>query len=384
MSTAKLGQMSGTVVGSGNGSLDELLGGWLPGDNVVWVSEHDGTYRQLEQAFLIGAAGSRPMLFVATSRAELKRALPKGVERLDASSGSKLRGSVALAVELERRLVESRVSCVVIDGLDRLARRWGADEAMTFFARTCPMMLQTDAITYWRVPRSLGPAFLERLRQVTQCMLELRADQLHVLKAEGRPAAVQGSVHRLDATGGTPRFVHDPAGGRLARGLAAVRKDLGLTQAQLAEAAGVTPSAVSQAESGSRGLSVDTLITLSDRLGVSLDRLVSGRPTPGYRLARHDRGRAPSGRALVPLADDSLVGMRAFSITLGAHERSTPPLAHQGVELIAVLRGLVQVDAGDDTPVLRAGDSLLAVTSPITGWTNLRPDPAAFYWILRD
>jgi hypothetical protein len=34
--------------------------------------------------------------------------------------------------------------------------------------------------------------------------------------------------------------------------------------------------------------------------------------------------------------------------------------------------------------VLRAGDSLIATTAPITRWRNLRPEPAAFYWVLRD
>ena len=86
-----------------------------------------------------------------------------------------------------------------------------------------------------------------------------------------------------------------PGGWRV--GLAAVRQDLGLTQAQLAERGRRHPQCDLPGRSGSRGLSVDTLIALADRLGVTLDRLVSAQPSAGYQLARHDRRptRLPGG-----------------------------------------------------------------------------------------
>lgn len=369
---------------TGIAALDALLGGLIPGDNVVWVCERDDRYEMIEYAFLVESARRLPTLFVATNQSELNRTLPHGVECIDATPGSRLSGPGALADELERRTAGVGVASLVVDGLGGLARRWGRKDALAFFARTCPAMLQAGALMYWRAPRTLGPAFLERVRQITQCLLEIRGDQLFVLKAESRPSALAGSAHEIDLVGDTLTITANPTGGRLARGLAAVRKDLGLTQAQLAEAAGVTPSAISQAESGARGLSLDTLIALGDRLGVTLDRLVSARPSAGYQLARHDRSRPALPGGVIPLADDSSVGLRAYLVTLDGGDQAVPPLPHKGVELIAVVRGLVQVEVGDDTPVLRAGDSLLAVTDAVTGWHNLRPDPAALYWILRD
>jgi len=111
---------------------------------------------------------------------------------------------------------------------------------------------------------------------------------------------------------------------------------------------------------------------------------VSGRPATGYQLARHDRTRTEHDGSLVTLAGDARTGLRAYLVLLGADEGGSAPLAHKGVELVAVLRGLVQIEVGDDTPVLRAGDSLLATTAAVTGWRNLRAEPAAFYWVLRD
>lgn len=370
------------MASAGIAALDELLGGFLAGDNVVWISERVGAYEAIEAAFV--AAANSPTMVVATSRTELRRRYPDTVEVVDATPGSRLGKPGPLADELERRFHDGRHWTIVIDGLAPMARRWGRDRALAFFVRSCPTMLQAGAVTYWRLPRSLGSPFVERVRQVTQCLLELRDGRLRIVKAEGRPATVLDSTHQigLDASGSVV-IAANVASGRLARGLSTVRRDLGLTQAHLAATAGVTPSAISQAESGARGLSLETLLTLADGLGVSIDRLVGGAISPGYQLARHDRRhRADSG--VTSLADDAAVGLRAYFVTLDGNTGGEPPFAHKGVELVAVASGLVQVDVGDDTPVLRAGDSLLATTAPLSGWRNLRSESAAFYWIVRD
>lgn len=365
-------------------AVDELLGGLIAGDNVVWVGSERAAWLALESAFLGEAAGKRPTLVVACSAAEARRAVPTHVEVINASAASRYARPNPLADAIEAFLVAHPASTVSVRGFAELVQRWGEADATAFFARTCPTMLQAGAVTYWWMPPTVGRTLLDKVRQVTQLMLELRSDQLHVTKAESRPAGVVGTVHdaRLDAEGLHLRW--NPSAGRLARGLAGVRRDLGLSQAQLAAIAGITPSAISQAESGARGLSLDTLITIADRLEVSLDRLVMSRPVPGYWLARHDRSRVSHGHGVTALAGDASVGLRALFVVLDGNEEGTPPADHHGSELVAVVRGLVQIETGDDAPVLRAGDSLLTATSPVRRWRNLRPDSAAFYWILRD
>lgn len=371
-------------VGTGTPAVDALLGGLIPGDNVVWVGDDTGVWDTVETRFLEQSVTERATLFVACSASELRRRLPAGVDRFDASKASPRVGPGPLADDLEAYLLAHPACAVVVPGLAELAGRWGVAQAVAFFSRTCPTMLQTGALTYWWLPSSMGADVIDPIRQITQVMLEIRGEQLHVTKAESRPATVVGSVHDVDVQSGEVQLRRNASAGRLARGLVAVRRDLGLSQAQVAQAAGVTASAISQAESGARGLSVDTLITLADRLGVGLERLVSSRPQPGYMLARHDRSRLVRGRGVTALADDATVGLRAYFVLLDGNEQGEPPISHQGTELVAVAHGLVQVETGDDMPVLRAGDSLLAMTASITGWRNLRPDPAAFYWILRD
>jgi hypothetical protein len=49
-----------------------------------------------------------------------------------------------------------------------------------------------------------------------------------------------------------------------------------------------------------------------------------------------------------------------------------------------VAAGLVQVDLGAETPVMRAGDALLASKVAVLGWRNLLGEPARLFWIIRD
>jgi len=371
------------TVGFGIDAIDSALGGLIEGDNVVCINDRDDTYVELETAFITNTAPGRPLLWLATGRGEPRHAAASHLEVIGAAAGSRLSRPTVLLDALDTWMRSHPPANIVVDGLATLARRWGVDEAVAFFSRACPLMLQHHAVTLWRVPRSLPAPAVERIRQVTQVLIDLDHHRLRVLKAEGRSAGIHASTFRIRRDDGGLVLERDPAAGRLARGLVSVRRDLGLTQAQLAEAGGVTPSAISQAESGGRGLSLETLIGMSDHLDVSLDRLVAGNPRPGYRLARHDRSRVlPSG--VIALADDASTGLRAYLVTLDADQRGAPPIRHDGTQLIAVTRGLVEIEVGGDTPVLRAGDTIVASPSPVTAWQSIGREPAVFFWALRD
>ena len=179
-----------------------------------------------------------------------------------------------------------------------------------------------------------------------------------------------------------PRFEQEKALGRLGAGLRRVREERRLSQADVARLAGVSPSAISQAEAGHRGLGLDTLLTLVEALGLGLDDLLAVRTTGDYVLARRDRMGPPQGH--VALLDDETAGLRAYLVQLGPGQRGTPPVPHKGVELIMVATGLVQADLGTATPVLRAGDAVLATRASVVGWRNLLGEPARLFWIIRD
>ena len=62
--------------------------------------------------------------------------------------------------------------------------------------------------------------------------------------------------------------------------IAALRRQAGMSQAQLAARLGVSPSAVGMYEQGRREPSGDVLVELGKIFGVSVDYLLTGNPSP--------------------------------------------------------------------------------------------------------
>jgi transcriptional regulator with XRE-family HTH domain len=372
-------------VPSGVPDVDALLGGLILGDNVVWVLDDADVVRRLEDAMLAEAMARGEGCFYVTAGpdpARLRARLGSGVTVLDARA----RGPFGDAAVLETAIIEGARSrppgYVVVDGLVQFSRRWGPAKAIAFFSRVCPRLFDLGAVAYWRAPRAeLGRSFVDQVTSVTQCVLEIGDGHLRVIKAEGRPASVQGRLLRLDVAGDEVHLEDERALGRLGRGLERVRRERNLNQSDLARLAGITPSAISQAESGRRGLALDTLLLLSERLGMGLDDLLASAPTGGYVLARHPRTSVDPTTALL---DDPKAGLRAYLVRLGPGESGAPDLVHKGAELVLVASGLVQLTIGSDTPVMRAGDAVLATTYAVSGWRNLMNGPALLFWVLRD
>ncbi len=370
---------------SGIADLDDLLGGLLTGDNVVWVTASQGVIGAIEREFLVeGLRNGEPCSYVTTETApsKLRADLGDALRVLDARPGRAL----ADPTDLEQRILhEARRAPgrIVVDSLDTFVRRSGRPRALGLFSRTCPQLYDIGALAYWRVSRGVaGAALIDGIAKVTQCVLELGGSHLRVVKAEGRPGVAGRLLHVRPGPDGTPRFAQEKALGRLGEGLRQLRRERGLSQAELAQLAGVSPSAISQAESGHRGLALDTLLTLTEALGASLDDLLSVRREGDYVLARRDRLSPHHGH--VALLDDPGAGLRAYLIHLGPGQSGSPPAPHKGVELIVVAAGLVQADLGSATPVLRAGDAVLATKASVVGWRNLTAEPARLFWIVRD
>ena len=370
---------------SGVTDLDDLLDGLILGDNVVWVLDGGNVVRRLEDAMLTEAVRRGQRCFYVTASAapeRLRDRLDPVVTVLDARA----RGALSAPAVLEREILDGSrgtpPGCVVVDSLDVLARRWGAERAVGFFSRVCPQLFDIGAIAYWRAPRKqLGSAFIERITQVTQCVLEVAEGHLRVIKAEGRPATAQGRLLRLEVADGTIHLHDGRVLGRLGRGLQRLREDRHLTQTDLARMLDVSPSAISQAEGGRRGLSLDTVLLLSDRLGIGLDDLLSTARDSSYVLARRPRAATPT---TTPLLDDPQAGLRAYLVRLGPNETTCPEIVHKGPELVLVGSGLVQVTIGPDMPVMRAGDAALATRVAVSTWRNLTGEPATVFWVLRD
>ena len=149
-----------------------------------------------------------------------------------------------------------------------------------------------------------------------------------------------------------------PAAARLGAALRGLRVSRHLSQADVARLAGVSPSAISQAERGPARLSLERCST--SRQAQHLARRAPagrgpapgsarapGRPAPGReRPACAAARRPPDGPACVP------------GPALARRFPPKPAFSHKGVELVTVASGLVQVLLASGSPVLRQGEAL--------------------------
>lgn len=370
---------------SGIADLDRTLGGLFWGDNVVWEVRRHASVEPFVRA-LVSAGGQAEAFAHVSMSAGDTPAGDAGIEVIDASvDGPYGRpGELLSAVRAYAKRTERTI--LVFDPLDAMAERWGVEIARRFFVRCCPMLLEIGAIAYWSIGASDALAALRReVEQVTQCVLVVDDHRVRIAKADGRPPGVEGSVLTIGQhEDGELRLTATPAAARLAAALRSLRERRQLSQTDLARLAGVSPSAISHAERGQSGLSLDTLLDLSAHLNVTLDELLRGDAARGYQLARRHDPSERSGSSLLPLLDDLAVGLRVFLARLPPRGAGEPDERHKGVEAVAVARGLVQIELGDRRAALRAGEALVAEASSITAWRNVGESEAMFFWILRD
>lgn len=373
------------VAATGVAELDNALGGLFWGDNVVFEVAEGAAATPFYRAIAASDVVYDRRLSV---RLQDRDPLYPGFDVLDARPNSKLAQPAPLLRALFERCQGRERNLLLFDGLDVMAARWGADVAARFFASCCPQLLELGAVAYWCMPASDDHVALRRtVEEITQCVFLLDQGRLRVAKAEGRPPGVEGSVFRCSEVDGLPALTAAPTVSRIATALRAARLQRNLSQSDLARIAGVSASAISQAERGQRGLSLETVLELSTGLNITLDELLRGEIATGYRLGRR---RYPPHRRVderpepLPLLDDREAGLRAYLLRLPRRGSAEPHISHKGVELVAVASGLVQVLLQTGRPVLRTGEALLLDETPIAGWRNLGLGEATLFWILRD
>jgi len=372
------------TVSTGVPPLDAALGGLFWGDNVVWELDDGGSLDPFVAALLSGREQFDRIVFVCfEGDVDRLRAAHAGADVLDARPGSAIADPGRLLAAV-RECARAPRSLMIFDSLDTVSERWGDELAQRFFTRACPMLLDLWAVAYWSLrPSHHSPALRQAIDAVTQCVLVLGGGRLRIAKAEGRPPGVQGSVFRVQPNGSQAELEGAPAAARLGAALRAIRIQRHLSQGELAELAGVSASAISQAERGRRGLALDTLLELTSRLNMTIDELLRGEIALGYRLARRP-GPERSTTQPFPLLDDPHVGLRAQLSHLSPGQSARVGTPHSGVELVAVAAGLVQVILPTGRPVLRQGETLLVERTGVSGWRNIGEDDALVFWILRD
>jgi transcriptional regulator with XRE-family HTH domain len=371
---------------TGIDELDSALGGLFWGDNVVWQVDDATAPEPFYTAIATSTDCYDYAAYVAFHHGieDINRRFPR-LEVIDAGPGAPLGRPGALLGEIRRLCVRGRRNLVLFDPLEVAGDRWGPAIATRFFTHACPALLEVGAIAYWSLHTSeVSREARQTIKDVTQCVIDLADGHLRIVKAEGRPSGIEGSVYRCSGEEGHPVLTLAPSAARLGRALLAARRARGLSQRDLGRLAGVSASAISQAERGLRGLSLETVLELTGALGVSLDEFLRGEIPPGYRLARISSLDASSEGQPLPLLSDPRLGLGVHLLRLEAGESAVLDVTHEGVELVAVAMGLVQLELTTGKPTLRQGEALVADNDRVLGCRNVSDREALVFWILRD
>jgi transcriptional regulator with XRE-family HTH domain/KaiC/GvpD/RAD55 family RecA-like ATPase len=424
-------------ISSGIGYLDHLLGFLKTGDNIIWEVDA-GTYieiflqRFIEQNLKSGYKLVYVSFNVSPSTLTKRLAHLPHLEYLtilDCFTSGKgnsdplfsqfyekekegFKGSVT-KVENPKDLSQFRVAMdrieiekgpgvrYIFDSLTGMQDIWG-DENVThkFFTYSCPRLYDLQTVAYWILEKEAHtPSFKANLRHITQVAIELEKENgdlfLKVIKIEGRFSRSAFLPKHYEVW--DDEIIFPSIGGRrpsnLGDKIRTLRKKIGMTQKELAEQVGLTPSFISQLEKNLISPSLDSLLKLSEKLNTQ----------PIYFLTDGENG--PLQKMVIKPGerqDLELPGLRATDIKLQLlvsdvlNRRMEPHLltmkegsaigrhfyGHNGDEFAYVIEGELEVEIQDEKQVVRQGDSLYIDSTFPSKWANIGKGNAVILWVL--
>jgi len=152
----------------------------------------------------------------------------------------------------------------------------------------------------------------------------------------------------------------------LGQRIKALRAERRLQQRQLAEKAGLTPSMLSQIESGRLTPSLHTLGKLAAAFGVSIGSLFEAAPNGRLHLSR--KTDYPVVSTLGPRAK----GVRTDKVILDPGQ----------MKLFYVIEGKVALQYNGESHPLEAGDSAYLDGGIPHGWENVGAKAAKVLWVI--
>lgn len=184
-----------------------------------------------------------------------------------------------------------------------------------------------------------------------------------------------------------------------------LRTTKGLTLTQVAEAAGLSPSFISQVERGLTNPSVNSLKRIGDVLGIPIASLFNhdqqseihgiqldndekdNIDANDVRIVRRDHRKGlvwPGENAKSELLTPDL--QRKFMVTLNVVdsgcEIAMKPYSHKGEEFALVLEGRYEITIADKTYILEEGDSIYFPSHLLHSSRTIGDKPARTLWII--
>ena len=300
-------------VASGVDQLDFILEGLFIGDNVVWYDDAGSLASVFCLNFIqISQVQKKPLIYVTFDRSP-KNLLEKlgplaqnpALFILDCFTFGKGAGSSIFLkfydqtesqdpfklVQVENPRDMSQVTEAlytlhgtqkgdvrfVFESLTGMQELWGGeDQVLNFYSHSCPRLYELNTIAYWVMEKKAhSPRFRAQISQIAQVAIDLSIKRgttsLTVLKAEKRKLDNLHQPHKYWVKELNITFDEErrPSGLMdLGQRIKALRLKRGLSQTELAQSVGVTPSTISQVESNLIYPSLPALFKMAEILAV--------------------------------------------------------------------------------------------------------------------
>lgn len=290
----------------------------------------------------------------------------------------------------------------IIDSLTGMQTLWGDEEqVISFYTRTCPRLYELDTIAYWVVEKDAHSNRLKaNINRIAQVAIDLSVKNgrpvLKVLKAEKRNSQFLNKPQLFSCEGGEIIFdLPSPLPERFHLGtrIKAVRTKLGLSQKELAEKTGVTPSSISQIEKNLIYPSIPALFRLAESLSVEVTSLLDGMAAAGRQGCVH-RGSDGVGISFDKTFKGKIAGVRLVSTDSKATSfdpyllRIEPGkklaghfFSHKGEEMGYLLSGTLTLQINGQQQEMTAGDVVCIKKEVPEQWENAGETAAELLWI---
>jgi transcriptional regulator with XRE-family HTH domain len=425
-----------TRVTSGVSQLDRLLGGLFIGDNVVWYDDAGNLASVFCLNFLeTSLVLQKPVIYVSFDRSP-KNLLDKlgplaespNLTVLDGFTSGKGDNSPIFekfyeetdsqrVCHFQKIEMPRDMQCVtetlyalhdtmegdvrlIFESLTGMQKIWGGEDAiLKFYSHSCPRLYELDTIAYWIMEKMAHSEQLKaQINQTAQVAIDLSIKRgtttLTILKAEQRGTEDINEPHRYWAKDLAVTFDSGKDGrGQINLGLRikGLRIKRGLSQAELANLVGVTPSTISQVEANIIYPSLPALLKMAEVLSVEVASLFQ----PALELEK---------RIIFPSAEAVSVGFPGLPKGSLEGNLLTPPdfqskmepylieiepnqelpshfFIHKGEEMGYVLSGKLRMSVNKATYTVRAGDVIYLTSEMPNQWKNPGPNTARLLWI---
>jgi transcriptional regulator with XRE-family HTH domain len=411
-----------STISSGIESLDILIDGFSIGDNVVWEVEAGSSSDVFIRSFIARSfRDEQKVIYVSFNRSPqtVLQGLgaivsPDHFTLIDCFTAGKGKNdstfvkfyekkypAAVVKIEEPRNIdrftatlnaIEDKLppgARYVFDSLTGMQDLWGDEnETHRFFTYMCPRLYDLGTVAYWILEKEAhSPRFKANLRHITQVVFDLSRRKnnlfLKALKLEGRQEREVFKPHPFDIRGETVTIAplkKEPAsdiGGKLKE----VRLRTGMSQKELADKVGFTPSFLSQLESNQVSPSLGTFMQICKALGVNPGQfLESGEPEskPWLEKRAMIRSRAAAhedGARVYDVTSGAKYSVRIVVVPSGA-AINRHFFYHKEEELVYILKGDLSVTIGGREARISTGDVMRLKDSFPSHWKNEGGDDA--------